>query len=103
MKGTVDRIEETFAVCEMDGRIMQNIPLSAFTEQPKDGDIFDFENVDFNRFSFSVNDAPQVVPFSPGLRRYITVQVIVENNAVNEGFGIFGIVRRYRTAGFFKR
>ena len=66
-------------------------------------DIFDFENVDFNRFSFSVNDAPQVVPFSPGLRRYITVQVIVENNAVNEGFGIFGIVRRYRTAGFFKR
>ena len=44
MKGTVDRIEETFAVCEMDGRIMQNIPLSAFTEQPKDGDIFDFEN-----------------------------------------------------------
>lgn len=66
-------------------------------------DIFDFENVDFNRFSFSVNDAPQVVPFSPGMRRYITVQVIVENNAVNEGFGIFGIVRRYRTAGFFKR
>ena len=48
MKGTVDRIEETFAVCEMDGRIMQNIPLSAFTEQPKDGDIFadlfDYEN-----------------------------------------------------------
>lgn len=44
MKGTVDRIEETFAVCEMDGRIMQNIPLSAFMEQPKDGDIFDFEN-----------------------------------------------------------
>ncbi len=28
----------------MDRRIIQDIPLSAFTEQPKDGDIFDFEN-----------------------------------------------------------
>ena len=44
MKGTVDRIEESFAVCEMEGRIMQNIPLSAFSEKPKDGDIFDYEN-----------------------------------------------------------
>ena len=44
MKGTVDRIEENFAVCEMEGRAMQNIPLSAFPEQPKDGDLFDYEN-----------------------------------------------------------
>ena len=44
MKGTVDRIEENFAVCEMEGRVMQNIPLSAFPEQPKDGDLFDYEN-----------------------------------------------------------
>ena len=36
MKGTVDRIEENFAVCEMEGRVMQNIHLSAFPEQPKD-------------------------------------------------------------------
>ena len=44
MKGTVDRIEENFAVCEMEGRVMQIIPLSAFPEQPKDGDLFDYEN-----------------------------------------------------------
>ena len=44
MKGTVDRIEENFAVCEMEGRVMQNIHLSAFPEQPKDGDLFDYEN-----------------------------------------------------------
>lgn len=44
MKGTVDRIEENFAVCEMEGRVMQNISLSAFPEQPKDGDLFDYEN-----------------------------------------------------------
>ena len=44
MKGTVDRIEENFDVCEMEGRVMQNIPLSAFPEQPKDGDLFDYEN-----------------------------------------------------------
>lgn len=35
MKGTVDRIEENFAVCEMEGRVMQNIPLSAFPEQQR--------------------------------------------------------------------
>ena len=30
MKGTVDRIEENFAVCEMDGRVLQNIPPLGF-------------------------------------------------------------------------
>lgn len=44
MKGTVDRIEEGFAVCEMEERLIQNIPLSVFSEKPKDGDVFEYEN-----------------------------------------------------------
>ena len=30
MKGTVDRIEENFAVCEMEGRVMQTSPSPLF-------------------------------------------------------------------------
>ena len=42
MQGTVDRIEENLAVCEMDDRTMQNIPLSVFSTPPKDGDVFEY-------------------------------------------------------------
>ena len=45
MKGTVDRIEETFAVCEMDGQDYAEHPTFGFSRNSlKDGDIFDFEN-----------------------------------------------------------
>lgn len=44
MQGIVDRMEGNLAVCEMDGRKMQNIPLSAFCTPPKTGDVFSYEN-----------------------------------------------------------
>lgn len=66
-------------------------------------DIFSFDDLDFSRLVFAVNDAPQVIPFSARVRRYVTIQVIVENNAVNEGFGVFGIIRRYRKSKVLRR
>ena len=66
-------------------------------------DIFSFEDLDFSRLVFAVNDAPQVIPFSARVRRYVTIQVIVENSAANEGFGVFGIIRRYRKSKILRR
>lgn len=60
-----------------------------------DMDIFDWEDIDFSRFSFNSNDAPQVVPFRTKKKNYITLQIIVRNSAVNEGFGVLGIVKRF--------
>lgn len=65
-------------------------------------DVFDWEDIDFARFAFNSNDAPQVVPFHFKVRKYITIQVIVKNDAVNEGFGVFGIIRRYTRGSYVK-
>ena len=60
-------------------------------------DIFDWEDIDFSRFTFNANDAPQVVPFLTKVKKYITLQLITRNDQVNEGFGVFGIIKRYTT------
>ncbi len=66
-------------------------------------DMFDFSDVDFARLSFLVNDTPRVIPIRIGPRRYLTAQVIVSNDRLNEGFGVFGITRQFRHAGFCKK
>lgn len=40
MKGTVDRVEGSFAVCQMDGGGFMDIPLGLFPEKPRSGDVF---------------------------------------------------------------
>lgn len=66
-------------------------------------DIFTFDDFSFERFSFNTNDAPQVIPFATKVKNYVTAQVIVTNDVVNEGFGILGIIKRYTTGNFVKR
>lgn len=66
-------------------------------------DIFDWEDVDFSRFTFEANDAPREVLFRTPVRRYKRLQIIVKNNVVNEGFGIFGITKHYVVGNFAKR
>ena len=65
-------------------------------------DIWNWEDIDFNRLEFSSNDAPRVVPFNTKIKKYITLQIIVENNALNEGFGVYGIIKRYIVGNYVK-
>lgn len=58
-------------------------------------DIFDWEDIDFERFTFSAVESPQVVPLKTKVKKYITLQMIVENEELNEGFGIYGMIKRY--------
>lgn len=58
-------------------------------------DIFDWEDLDFSRVGFVSSDAPQVVAFNKRMKRYITLQITVRNDGLNEGFGVFGITKRY--------
>lgn len=73
-------------------RTEQDYGNDAFSQ---DMDIFDWEDIDFGRFTFLSVDSPQVVPFRWRIRRYVTLQIIVRNNRLNEGFGVLGIVKRY--------
>lgn len=58
-------------------------------------DIFDWEDLDFKRIAFSSNDAPQVVPFNHKIKKYITLQITVKNDTINEGFGVYGINKAF--------
>ena len=65
-------------------------------------DIFSFDDFTFERLSFNTNDAPQVMPFLKKVKKYITAQIIVTNEEVNEGFGILGIMKRYTAGNYVK-
>lgn len=66
-------------------------------------DIFDWDDIDFSRFTFNANDAPAEIPFNRKVKNYKRLQIIVKNDAVNEGFGVYGIVKHYVTGNFAKR
>lgn len=66
-------------------------------------DIFDWADIDFRRFTFNANDAPREILFNTKVKRYKRLQVIIINDAVNEGFGVFGITKHYVTGNFAKR
>lgn len=66
-------------------------------------DIFDWSDIDFSRFTFDANDAPREILFNTKVKKYKRLQIIVKNDAVNEGFGIFGITKHYVTGNFAKR
>lgn len=58
-------------------------------------DRFAWDSIDFCHFSFLANDAPRDVAWRPYLRPYRRLQIIVKNDAVDEGFGVLGIVKHY--------
>lgn len=65
-------------------------------------DIWDWEEIDFSRVGFNSNDAPQVVPFRTKVKKYVTLQIVVQNSGLNEGFGVYGIVKRFSVGGHVK-
>lgn len=66
-------------------------------------DIFDFEDIDFSRFTFNTNDSPQEIFFKMKIKNYKRLQFIVENDELNEGFGIFQIVKTYKIGSYAKK
>lgn len=65
-------------------------------------DIFDWMDLDFSRVGFLSNDAPQVIPFGKNRGRYLTLQITVKNDGLNEGFGVYGIEKKYTKNGWTK-
>ena len=65
-------------------------------------DIFDWEDIDFSRFTFVTNEAPSEIPFRRRVKNYKRLQILVKNDAVNEGFGVYGIVKHFVSGNFAK-
>lgn len=65
-------------------------------------DMFDFRDLDFTRFTF--NTTKNVIhPFRSKVKKYKAIQVILKGVAKNEGFGVYGITRRYRLGKYVKK
>lgn len=63
---------------------------------------FDFNDVDYDKFSFVTNDSPQMIPFNSKTKKYSTIQIIVRNTEKDEGFGVFGVILRYTAGNYVK-
>jgi hypothetical protein len=66
-------------------------------------DILNWEELDFERFPFNGVDSPQTVALNRKVKKYLTAQIIVKNDAVNEAFGLYKIEKRYTRGGYSKR
>jgi hypothetical protein len=63
-------------------------------------DVFDFSDLDFASLDFDTLGAPDLVPINHPAKGYRTLQIIVRNNQVNQGLGIFGITKRFQVGGY---
>ena len=63
--------------------------------------LFDGE-VDFGRLSFDPRTSPRESFFKKKQKKYIRLQIILENDAIDEPFGVFEIVKTYVVTRFAK-
>lgn len=66
-------------------------------------DVFDWNDIDFNRWTFNTLDRPTIAPTRKKAKKVKLFQVKVENDDLNERFGIFAIQINYRMGGKIKR
>lgn len=65
-------------------------------------DIFSWALVDFSRFTFNSNDTAQNDYFNKKVKKYVRLQIVLENNGLYEPFGILGITKTYSVGNFAK-
>ena len=65
-------------------------------------DIFSFDDIDFDRFTFVSDDGPKEIHFNRKEKNYKRLQIIVRNDVLNEGFGVYQITKFYVIGNFAK-
>ena len=65
-------------------------------------DIFNWTLIDFSRFTFNGNTTAQNDYFKKKIKKYVRLQIILENEGIYEPFGILGITKTYSVGNFSK-
>lgn len=65
-------------------------------------DIFDFSNIDFERFTFITDDSPYIIATNRKAKKYVNIQFVFRNDVGGEGFGFSGFEVTYNMTGKFK-
>lgn len=66
-------------------------------------DIFDWADIDFDRFTFNSNDGPQEIFLQKKIKNYKRLQIIVRNEEADEGFGVYQITKHFVLGNFAKK
>lgn len=66
-------------------------------------DIFDWNDIDFDRFTFNTNDSPQDIFMRAKVKKYKRLQIIIKNSSKSEGFGIFQVVKTFVFGNYAKK
>lgn len=65
-------------------------------------DIFNFDDVNFDRFTFETSENPRIIPFLKKSKKYKSIQIILKSSKP-EPFGILEIVKRFTFNNYVKR
>ena len=65
-------------------------------------DIFDFNEIDFSRLTFSTDDSPMVIATNTKAKKFMLIQFRIENKVLNEGFGFYELEANYVLVGKYK-
>lgn len=75
---------------------------SFIKEDTASGIIFDFDNIDFDNFSFSTDASEKVVHTKVRVKKVDKARFRVENGKLNEPFGLFDLALEYIESGNYK-
>lgn len=64
--------------------------------------ILDFNDIDFEYFTFISNDNARTVVIKKKVKKYRALQFVLKNDKINQGFGIFNIVKNYVPVNYIK-
>lgn len=66
-------------------------------------DIFNWFDLDFERFTFNTNDSPQDIYLKKKIKKYKRLQIFVYNRGKSEGFGIYQIAKTFAVGNYAKK
>lgn len=65
-------------------------------------DIFNFDDIDFDRFTFETSANPRIIPFLKKSKKYKAMQILIRSNN-KEPLGFISIIKRYTFNNYVKR
>ncbi|HBS60939.1 MAG TPA: hypothetical protein DEA44_16960 [Firmicutes bacterium] len=65
--------------------------------------VFNFNDIDFERFTFEPNDNPQIQISPKKIRKVLQFQMGVRNNVANEGFGVLSMMISFTMGNLTRR
>lgn len=66
-------------------------------------DIFDLNDFDLTRLSLESSPYAKFTPFKKKIKKYESMQMVVRASAMNEGFGIYNIIKQWVPVDYVKR